>query len=75
MFFFVVELMSRSFALRESTFLHKSARKPIWTETHNQTDGWSSYQAKPYHLVVLVFGSVTQISDVVVGRFDVGVLA
>ena len=74
--FFIVELMFRSFALRDSTFLIKSAWKAIWTETHNRTGGWSSYQAKPYHPVEtstrlqLAFGSVTQAFDTIMGRFD-----
>ena len=78
--FFIVELMFRSFALRDSTFLLKSAWKAIWTETYNRRVGWSSYQAKPYHPVEtstrlqLTFACVTQAFDSVMGCFDIGEL-
>ena len=78
--FFIVEFMFRSFALRDSTFLLKSARKAIWTETHNRSGGWSSYQAKPYDPVEtcyrseLAFSCVTQAFDPVMGCFDIGEL-
>jgi len=36
-----------SVALRDWTFVIKSASKAIRTETHHRGGGWLSYQAKP----------------------------
>jgi hypothetical protein len=47
--FFVIESVGLgSVALRDLTFITKSAREAIWSETHNQIRGWLPYQAKSY---------------------------
>ena len=84
--FLIIELVFGSVALRDSTFLIKSASKAIRTETHHRggrmvvLSGKTVLDTPSRDLVEtrcrlqLAFGCVTQAFDPVMGRFDLGEL-